>query len=60
MQTERNKFIVLQQQADTLTKEIEYRRNHLEEEIWGDDVYTGQKETDNSRSDEIGDEVLGI
>lgn len=60
MRTERDKFKVLQQQADDLAKVIEYRRNHLEEEIWGDDVYTGKKERDNSKLDELGDEVLGI
>ena len=59
MQAERSKYTALQQQADALAKHIEYRRNNIEEEIWGANVFTGKKSKVIDKLDEIGDAVLG-
>lgn len=59
MQAERSKYTALQQQAEALSKHIEHRRNNIEEEIWGANVFTGKKSKVKDALDEISDAVLG-
>lgn len=58
MQAERSKYTALQQQAEALAKEINYRKNNIEEEIWGTDVFIGTKKVID-KLDEISNDVLG-
>ena len=59
MEAERSKYTALQQQAEALSKHIEHRRNNIEEEIWGANVFTGKKSKVKDALDKISDEVLG-
>ena len=59
MQAERSKYTALQQQAEALAKEINYRKNNIEEEIWGTDIVIGKKSNIKDALDEISDAILG-
>lgn len=58
MEAERSKYTALQQQAEELAKEINYRKNNIEEEIWGADVFIGKKSNVRDALDEISDAIL--